>query len=236
MSSESNFAYSLKYNTHFIVKNITGYSDADILAEEDLVIPQAVRSAKKVISVFNYPINPSDTRDLLQIPGVQEEDIRSSLLKGQLRHKFLCGDIALVSSNIDLLQFSDKQRAFLFKFGFNEGVQIGWDEIDGYTQDLINQSSSGVVPYLWRQNIDLIGLQNGINRTFFTPEFFLDGSHYGNIFSISVFHNGRRMAKNIEYTISESGGPGTGFNTINFISFPPISSSTIRATYAIKAP
>lgn len=142
MSSESNYAYSLKYNTHFIVKNITGYTDAQILAEEGLVIPVEVRSSRKVINIFLYPINPGETRDLLQIPGVQEEDIRSSLLKGVLRHKFLNGDIALVSSNIDLLQFSDKQRAFLKKFGFTEGVEIGFDELDGYVQSLIGGGGS----------------------------------------------------------------------------------------------
>jgi hypothetical protein len=148
MSSESNFAYSLKYNTHFIVKNITGYTDAQILAEENLFIPFEVRSTRKVINIFLYPINPGETRDLLQIPGVQEEDIRSSLLKGVLRHKFLCGDIALVSSNIDLLQFSDKQRAFLQKFGFGEGVQIGWDELDGYTQGQINSGGDNDDGYI----------------------------------------------------------------------------------------
>ena len=123
MSSESNFAYSLKYNTAFIVKNISGGSPTS--------------PSKKTLSVFNYPINWGENRDLLQIPGVEESDIRASLLKGQLRHKFLCGDIALVFSNIDLLQFSDKQRAWLFSFGFTEGVQVGWDELDGYVQHQI---------------------------------------------------------------------------------------------------
>lgn len=123
MSSESNYAYSLKYNTHFIIKN-------------------TCTDHNKTINVFRYPINFGDTRDLLQIPGVTEEDIRVSLLKGQLRHKFLCGDIALVSSNIDLLQFSDKQRAWLYSFGFTEGVQIGFDELDGYVQSIIGGGGS----------------------------------------------------------------------------------------------
>ena len=113
MSSESNFAYSLKYNTHFVVRN-------------------TCTDRRKTISIFNYPINFGDTRDLLQIPGVEESDIRASLLKGVLRHKLLNGDIQLVSSNIDLLQFSDRQRNFLLQFGFTEGVQIGYDELDGY--------------------------------------------------------------------------------------------------------
>jgi hypothetical protein len=123
MSSESNFAYSLKYNTHFIVKN-------------------TCTDNHKTISIFNYPINWGQTRDLLQIPGVEEADLRASLLKGVLRHKLLCGDIQLVSSNIDLLQFSDRQRAFLFSYGFNEGVQVGYGELDGYVQNLIASGGS----------------------------------------------------------------------------------------------
>lgn len=128
MSSESNFAYSLKYNTHFIVRNISGAAESS--------------PDKKTLFIFNYPINHGDTRDLLQIPGIQEDHIRASLLKGVLRHKFLCRDIELVSSNIDLLQFSDKQRAWLKSYGFTEGVEIGFDELDGYVQSIIGGGGS----------------------------------------------------------------------------------------------
>lgn len=134
MSSESNFAYAPKYNTHCIVRNISGSSTSS--------------PYKKTISIFKWPINWGDTRDLLAIPGVEESDLRASLLKGELRHKFLCGDIELVSSNIDLLQFSDKQRNFLFQFGFTEGVQIGWDELDGYVQGQIGSGGGGgITPF-----------------------------------------------------------------------------------------
>src|SRR5579885_2763218 len=149
MSSESNFAYSLKYNTHFIVKNITGETNAQILSEFGVDYTGVERSPKKTVSIFNYPINAGETRDLLQIPGVQEEDIRSSLLKGVLRHKFLCGDIGLVASNIDLLQFSDKQRDFLKKYGFMEGVDVGVDELGQDTVNFILASGSGAL-YTWR--------------------------------------------------------------------------------------
>jgi hypothetical protein len=129
MSSESNFAYSLKYNTHFIVRN-------------------TCTDRKKTISIFNYPINFGDTRDLLQIPGIEESNIRASLLKGVLRHKLLNGDIQLVSSNIDLLQFSDRQRAWLYSHGFSEGVAIGYDELDGYVQGLIaSGGGGGITPF-----------------------------------------------------------------------------------------
>lgn len=155
MSSESEFAYSLKYNTHFIVKNITGTSSSQLHTEGyNPAIPPPFQtqpfylSPKKSINIFHYPINPGCERDLLQIPGITEEDIRASLLKGEIRHKFLCGDIALVSSNIDLLQFSDKQRAWLQSYGFTEGVTVGYDELDGYVQNLITQGGGGgITPF-----------------------------------------------------------------------------------------
>lgn len=242
MSSESEFAYSLKYNTHFIVRNITGTPASMLhLAGENPNIPPPYQSGlfyvspQKTINIFHYPINAGGERDLLQIPGVQESDIRASLLKGELRHKFLCGDIELVSSNIDLLQFSDKQRDWLLGFGFTEGVQIGWDELDGYVQGQIEAGGSGGVPYLWREKIPLIGMRNGTNRTFYTPDKFINGSYFGNSFQITVLHNGGNKYENIDYTIGESGGPGTGYDTINLISFTPNSHSLLFATYAIIA-
>ena len=152
MSSESDYAYSLKYCTHFIVKNITGTPASQLHLEgDDDAIPPPYRSSaffvspKKTISIFNYPINAGDTRDLLKIPGIQEADLRESLLKGVLRHKFLCGDIALVSSNIDLLQFDECQKNFLTKFGFTTGVDVGWSELDGYVQGMIEAGGSGEI-------------------------------------------------------------------------------------------
>lgn len=134
MSSESQFAYSLKYNTHFIVRNTSGST--------------AASPYKKTVKVFNYPILWDDTRDILQIPGIQEADIRAALLKGEIRHKLLNGDLTMVSSNIDLLQFSDKQRNFLQTMGIIEGVQIGWDELDGYVQGQIGSGGGGgITPF-----------------------------------------------------------------------------------------
>ena len=241
MSSESNFAYSLKYNTHFIVKNITGYTDAEILAEEDLVIPLMDRSPRKMVRIFNYPINPGDTRDLLQIPGVQEEDIRSSLLKGVLRHKFLCGDIALVSSNIDLLQFSDKQRAFLFNFGFTEGLVIGLDELgdssygpDNDTIGFIETQGGGKLLYKWVQEVQLIGVKNSSNRTFHTPDKFIYGIFItGDQFHINIKVDGKNLYEGIDYTLSESGGTGTGYDTIYFKTYAPKPRNLLFATYAV---
>jgi hypothetical protein len=207
------FAPGRKECGQFIVKNIS---------------PQ-----KKTISIFNYPINLGCTRDLLEIPGVSEGDIKSALMKGQIRHKFKVGDIELVFSDIDLLQFNDCGIQYLEGYGFTTGVLVGYDQLDGYVQSLLN--ASGGVGYLWREKIPLIGMRNGINRTFYTPDKFLNGSYLGNSFQITVLHNGGHKYENIDYTIAESGGPGTGYDTINLISFTPNTHSLLFATYAIIA-
>lgn len=104
---------------------------------------------KKTINIFNYPINLGYSRDLLKIRGVAESDIKSALMKGQLRNKFLVGDIELVFSNIDLLQFNDCGIQYLEGFGFTTGVLVGFDQLDGYTQDLIlaGGGGGGITPF-----------------------------------------------------------------------------------------
>jgi hypothetical protein len=106
-------------------------------------IVKNISPQKKTINIFNYPINLGCTRDLLKIPGVSEGDIKSALMKGQIRHKFLVGDIELIFSNIDLLQFNDCGIKYLHGFGFTTGVQVGYDQLDGYVQNLINQGGGG---------------------------------------------------------------------------------------------
>lgn len=214
MSSETEFGYSLKYNTHCIFRNIS--------------------NPKKTVKIFNAPINYLDTRDILSLKGVSEEDIRVSLLKGVLRHKLLCKDIELVSSNIDLLQFSNKQRSWLQSYGFTEGVTIGVDELSSETIDFIESHGGGSISYLWRQEIPLIGTKNGSNRIFYTSDKFLNGTFStGDHFHISVKHNGKDLYESIDYTISESSGVGTGYDTINIFSFAPKTNSTLIATYVI---
>jgi hypothetical protein len=97
----------------------------------------------KTIFIFNYPINYGCTRDLLKIRGVAESDIKSALMKGQLRNKFRNGDIQLVFSNIDLLQFNDCGIQYLEGYGFTTGVTVGFDQLDGYVQNLITQGGGG---------------------------------------------------------------------------------------------
>lgn len=59
------------------------------------------------------------------------------------------------------------------------------------------------------------GVINGVNKTFTTSKNFIEGS-------IKVYYNGQRLrvgASN-DYTVSESGGAGTGFDTIELAVAP----------------
>ena len=62
----NDFAPDLTINGCFLVRNICA-------------------DHNKTIKIFNYPILFNQTRDLLNIPGVSESDIRASLLKGEIR-------------------------------------------------------------------------------------------------------------------------------------------------------
>jgi len=45
----------------------------------------------KTITIFNNTIGPGNSLDLMQIPGISEEDIRASCLKGDLYNKLVSG-------------------------------------------------------------------------------------------------------------------------------------------------
>lgn len=141
------------------------------------------------------------SRDLLQIPGVAESDIRSSLLKGELRNKILVGDITVECSDIDLLQFNTAHKLFLQNSGVVDGLEVtGGAGVGGFDV----------------QDADLIGDQDGINTTFTTATKFIHTSSFKEV----IFSNGLRNHIPEDYTIAESGGPGTGYDTILFVLSP----------------
>jgi len=211
MSGYNDFAPYLKKNGCFIVLNISHLNQ------------DYGPSRKKVIKIFHYPINPNESRDLLAIPGVSESDIRASLLKGELRHKLLAKDITVICSDIDLLQFNEDQKQFLKESGIINGLEIEVPDLP-----------PGTLSYLFKDQIALIGAKNGVNRTFYTPDKFINGAYAGNNFHIQVKHNGKDEYEGIDYRIDESGGPGTGYDMITFISKTPNAHSIIYASYVIK--
>ncbi len=175
---------------------------------------------EKTIHIFGYPIPAGKERDLLAIPVVSEADIRHSLLKGELRVKGENGEICVTRSNIDLLQFDPEQKAFLESICISNGLEV----------------TTGILNFSFKQNVPLIGVKNDSNRIFTvpSPDKFINGSFGLNEFRILVRHNGRGLLPGIDYTMSESGGFGTGLDTINIITFKPIADSTLVADYVVK--
>lgn len=176
-----------------------------------------IAPSRKTINIFKYPIGWGKQRDLIKIPGVSESSIRASLLKGELQHKILAGDIYVNCSDIDLIQFNDEQKQFLIDAGIINGIEPG-----------------GSTTYAFRDNIRLIGATDGINKIFYTTEKFINGNYFGNIFHIKVRHNGKELYESIDYTIGESGGAGTGYDMINIYGFTPNENSILYADYVVK--
>ena len=84
-------------------------------------------------------------------------------------------------------------------------------------------------------------IATGDPRVFRTSEYFVHTPGVDIIvpqFSIEVFHNGKREMQTKtnspadgDYYVEESGGVGTGFDTVHFISFTPKPTSRLRANY-----
>lgn len=192
------FAPFLKINGCFIVNNIS--------------------NPKKTIFIFNYPIPHGASRDLLQIPGVGEGDIRASLLKGELQHKLRNTEITVLCSDIDLLQFNPQHKAFLQAGGITTGLQVGSGEFD-------------IVHY---EDVQLVGAVDGSNTVFAVPEgvFYYDSTH-----KILVYKNGIKQFFLDDFYIAESGGPGTGYDTVIMTDPPdalPAPTDVITADYYIQ--
>lgn len=174
----------------------------------------------KRIKIFSYPIKNGMERDLLDIPFVSEADIRHSLLKGELLTKIRSNEIIVTYSNIDLLQFDDCQKAFLQSAGVYEGLEV----------------SGGIaeIPFTFKQGVDLIGDMNGTNAIFTTPDKFINGNIGNNSFRISIKHNGRELLEGSDFLVSESGGSGTGYDTIIFKCTLPDENSILIVDYVVE--
>lgn len=100
----------------------------------------------------------------------------------------------------------------------------------------LSSLSSGSAPR--RTGVELVGPLDGSNRVFRTnPDYFVHDV-FGTGQTIEVWHNGRKLVQTDvahpgtgDYTVEESGGVGTGFDTINLLTFSPIERSSLRANY-----
>lgn len=106
---------------------------------------------------------------------------------------------------------------------------------------LVNQLSLQVAQQLfiaatrYRVAQNLVGLKNGVNVTYTTPglEKF---THNLPFFDISIIFNGSRLALLDDYLVSESGGVGTGYDTIILLVPPPLPNDHLFADYIVQVP
>jgi len=99
-------------------------------------------------------------------------------------------------------------------------------------------SASSGAAVIVRIGVTLVGPMDGANRIFrTTPERFVhDLSGAGK--TIELWHNGRRLVQTVasdpgsgDFTVEESGGVGTGFDTVNLLTFSPVGRSSLLANY-----
>jgi hypothetical protein len=86
----------------------------------------------------------------------------------------------------------------------------------------------------YRVGQNLVGLRNGVNVMFTTPglEKF---SHNLPFLDVSIYFNGSRLALLDDYLVTESGGSGTGFDTIMLLVPPPRADDHLLADYILRA-
>jgi hypothetical protein len=80
--------------------------------------------------------------------------------------------------------------------------------------ELLNQAPASDTVHLsrFRVEISLLGPKDHANLAFTTPDKFLPTT-------LAVYFNGIRVRRGVgeDYTVSESGGPGTGYDTITLL-------------------
>ena len=67
----------------------------------------------KFVTVFNIDIAPNQMIDLMSEPGISQEEIRNSLIKGELYNKIRVKDIKVLYSNVDLQSFDNTFNNFI---------------------------------------------------------------------------------------------------------------------------
>lgn len=174
-------------------------------------IVRNIAPGNKRVRVFNYPINNGEVRDLIDIPGLSEGDIRHSLLKGELLIKIKNKELIIVDSDIDLIQFNAEQLAFLQESGVPNGIIVNTSTTTNFVIDSL-----------------LIGIQNSSNTIFTisSGKFLFDS-----INKITVYVNGVRQAITQNFLVAESGGPGTGYDTVVFIEAPAVQDVLVADYY-----
>lgn len=88
-----------------------------------------------------------------------------------------------------------------------------------------------------REDEQLVGAINGLNQTYLLPN--SEKALYADPgLKIKVSLNGVRLHEGAanDFTVSESGGVGTGYDTITLVHIAPISGDLVTADYIIDPP
>lgn len=172
---------------------------------------------RKTICLFHVPLMFGESYDYIQMGGIGEVDIKTSLLKGELMFKIRAGEIVIQCSDLDLITFNSSHRAFLVAAGVTKGLDAG--------------GSGGGVNYLLKYNVPMIRLDQ---RLFKLPEQFYSGLIDDNYFRPMIFHNGVLKYENIDFVLEKSSIflPANLYDRIKFISFTPNVHSSLFATYS----
>jgi len=120
--------------------------------------------SSKNIRVFGFPIPPGRQRDLLAIPYVGEDDIRSSLIKGELYNKLQSGEINVVTSSNNLVTFDDSFKNYLGSRGVS-GITIALPDtsqatwfIDAVNGDDVNDGATAATALAsWGELVERLG-------------------------------------------------------------------------------
>jgi len=87
----------------------------------------------------------------------------------------------------------------------------------------------------------LVGPKDAFNRVFRTTPYAFIHDPLVSGKTISVWHNGRRLVYTPtgdpsagDYSVSESGGVGTGYDTINLLTFAPVGRSSLVADFYVS--
>ena len=125
--------------------------------------------------------------------------------------------VALTSTTF-LTQLSLPVRRVSISIPAQKAIRVGYD---GLLEEF-NPSESE------RFGIPLTGAYNGVNRDFTIPELILSDASA----SLRVYLNGQRLLHGVgnDYVVTESGGAGTGYDTV-IVAVPPQSYESLIADY-----
>lgn len=121
----SNFAIYPSTSVSFVLKNITS-------------------PPGRSIKVFNVSVYPGNTIDVMKIPGITEEDVRVSLLRGDLRNKINNGQLQIINSTIGLPEHDTNFINDLGTMGLYSSVNI-FPVIPGVVKSLINNTTVSLI-------------------------------------------------------------------------------------------